>query len=53
MMMMMMSDQNLTAFMIAAVSLKCKNKLNLRVKVTLEQGTKGQRGSRGIALLFL
>ena len=24
-----------------------------KVKVTLEQATKGQRGSRGVALLFL
>jgi hypothetical protein len=27
--------------------------LNVKVKVTLEQVTKVQRGSRGIALLFL
>ena len=28
-------------------------KLKVRVKFTIEQVTKGQRGSRGIALLFL
>jgi hypothetical protein len=28
-------------------------KLKVRVKFTLEQATKAQRGSRGIALLFL
>jgi hypothetical protein len=27
--------------------------VNVKVKVTLEQATKTQRGSRGIALLFL
>jgi hypothetical protein len=27
--------------------------VKLKVKVTLEQATKSQRGSRGIALLFL
>ena len=27
--------------------------LKVKVKVTLEQATKAQRGSRGIALLFL
>jgi hypothetical protein len=28
-------------------------KVKVKVKVTLEQATKAQRGSRGIALLFL
>jgi hypothetical protein len=33
---------------------KCNNFINKRkVKVTLKQATKAQRGSRGIALLFL
>jgi hypothetical protein len=27
--------------------------INVKVKFTLEQATKAQRGSRGIALLFL
>jgi hypothetical protein len=30
-----------------------KVKVKVKVKVTLEQATKAQRGSRGIALLFL
>jgi predicted secreted Zn-dependent protease len=29
-----------------------EQKIKLKVKVTLEQATKAQRGSRGIALLF-
>jgi hypothetical protein len=29
------------------------SKVKVNVKVTLEQATKAQRGSRGIALLFL
>jgi hypothetical protein len=28
-------------------------KVKVKVKVTLEQATKAQRGSRGIAILFL
>ena len=31
----------------------CLIKIKIKVKFTLEQATKGQRGSRGIALLFL
>jgi hypothetical protein len=30
-----------------------KTKVKVKVKFTLEQATKGQRGSRGIVLLFL
>jgi len=30
-----------------------KSKVQVKVKFTLEQATKAQRGSRGIALLFL
>jgi hypothetical protein len=30
-----------------------KEKLKVKVKFTLEQTTKAQRGNRGIALLFL
>ena len=30
-----------------------KGKIKVKVKLTLEQATKAQRGSRGIALLFL
>jgi len=33
--------------------LKVKVKGKIKVKVTLDQATKAQRGSRGIALLFL
>jgi hypothetical protein len=33
--------------------MKEKNKAKLKVKVTPDQATKAQRGSRGIALLFL
>jgi len=32
---------------------KAKLKVKVKVKFTLEQVTKAQRGSRGIALLFL
>ena len=32
---------------------KVKVKVKVKVKFTLEQATKAQRGSRGIALLFL
>jgi hypothetical protein len=31
---------------------KCKDKVKVKVKFTLEQATKDQRGSRDIALLF-
>jgi hypothetical protein len=31
----------------------CLTVLKVKVKVTLEQATKSQRGSRGISLLFL
>jgi len=31
---------------------KQQNEINLKVKVTLEQAMKAQRGSRGIPLLF-
>jgi hypothetical protein len=31
----------------------CKVKVNVKLKFTLEQATKAQKGSRGIALLFL
>ena len=30
-----------------------KNDVKVKVKFTLEQATKAQRGSRGVALLFL
>ena len=30
-----------------------KHKVKVKVNVTVEQATKAQRGSRGIALLFL
>jgi hypothetical protein len=33
--------------------LKKNQKFGIKVKVTLEQAMKAQRGSRGIALLFL
>ena len=34
------------------IGVKVKVKVKLKLKFTLEQGTKDQRGSRGIALLF-
>jgi hypothetical protein len=37
----------------AKVKVKVKVKVQVKVKFTLEQITKAQRGSRGIALLFL
>ena len=36
-----------------AINIQLKVKVNVKVKVTLEQATKAQRGSAGIALLFL
>jgi hypothetical protein len=50
---MMMNDQSLIAFMIAVFSLKCNSKLKVKVKFTLEQASKAQRGIRCIALFFL
>ena len=35
------------------VKVKVKVEVKVKVKFTLEQTTKAQRGSRGIALLFL
>ena len=51
MMMVMMNEHSVIALVISAVSLNCKS--NVKVKLTLEQATKPQRGSRGIDLLFL
>jgi len=38
---------------IISISYKVKVKVKVKVKFTPEQATKAQRGSRGIALLFL
>jgi len=43
----------LTTLVKVKVKVKVKIKVKVKVKVTLEQVTKSQRWSRGIALLFL
>jgi hypothetical protein len=42
-----------TAFLYACASSECKGKGKVKVKFTLEQTSKAQRGRRDIVLLFL
>ena len=44
---------NLWYFHYVSYELDCTQNVKVKVKFTLEQATKVQRGSRGIALLFL
>jgi len=47
------SLSGVTASVLHLMSLRTSLYVKVKVKVTLEQATKAQRGSRGIALLFL
>jgi len=46
------SSELRTLFSIIEYRVKVKVKVKIKIKVNLEQATKAQRGSRGIALLF-